>query len=271
MAKNTTKIVVTLGIIVALIGVLVLGVFVWKSNESRKKAEEIARLAAEREETENAYEAVLNGFVKNVATEIKAYKQQRLVLREMVRPHNFETPDFARLSYEEFKNQTRPALHKQAERVLSVFDISGAELDQVLEGRDPEAADFLRAKWQAMKAEQRPPYEAYFAREEKVLDAYEELLRFYFVKSKTLKVVEDEIVFSDPDDQAAMQDLRAIIADLQKSENTIDKKPEDSASQTSVGAKSTPPTLTPAQVLPRVPVLQEPSAPPPTPPVPGAP
>lgn len=192
-----------------------------RKEEARIKAELDAKAILEAALKE--YEDILNSFVKDVAAEVKAYKLSRMVLKEMVKPHNYVNPEYAKVNYLEYKNNIQPLLLKQSQKVLSIFDLSGAKLDAALDDKPEDTRLFIRTKWLAMRDNEYRNYQAYFDADAKLLKAYEELFRFYYVKSKKYQIVNDAFVFSDPSDQAAELELQKIIASMQKPDADVPK------------------------------------------------
>ena len=161
------------------------------------------------------YEDILNDFVQQIAAEVKAYKAQRSVIRELARPVNFEKPEYAKENFEELRDRVQPALREQAVKVLNVFNIVSTKIDDVLKSKSEDTRLFISTKWMAMREREQSKYKAFFDADAKVLTAYEELLKFYVSKAGAYKIENEAFVFNDPSDQQAEQELLGIIASMQ--------------------------------------------------------
>jgi hypothetical protein len=246
-----------------MMGVIALGLvclggggFVLVQEYQKSQAEQAALKAIEEERAAAAqeYEDLLNAFIKDMATQAGAYKIQRKVLREIARPYNFEKPEYAKESYEEFMSEIAPGLRRQAIQVMNVFDIFGAKLELASMDKPAEMKDYINQKWQEMKSDTGKNYISYFEKEEVILKAYEELLRFYFVKSKTLKATEAEVTFENPEDKAQEQVLLKKIEELQGSAAAQEEK-----ATVDVGGAPSPSDATAKEAVP-APVPPTPSS-----------
>lgn len=220
--KNTKYTIV----ILSLVTILLLGGAVLYSGMRAENARQFAFEAAQkaRQAAVQEYEVVLTGFVRDIAKEMKVYKTQRTILREITRAHNFQSKEDAQKNYDEFKGVVVPGLRDQGEKVLKVFDAYSQKIDQVLQTKPEETKKFIKLRWSMMHDKEYQYYRSFFTSDLAVLMGYQELLKFYADKFGTYKIVDDKFVFEDPQDLKAEQELLKIIKDMQVSENPSPKK-----------------------------------------------
>lgn len=159
-----------------------------KRKETVARQEMAAQEQQEREALARSFETVLNGFIHDMAQKMTAYKKQRRVLREIVRPLNFENPAYAKENYDIFAGQIAPALRQSAIGVLDEFSKTEKRVKALLAEEPEEIRAPVMAQWNAMRDEQSAAYMAFFDDESELLDAYADLLKFYAARTGQYEV-----------------------------------------------------------------------------------
>lgn len=223
MAKTTSKSFLFLSL---LIGFVLAGGagFYYVQEERAARAEETARLAQEdaarqhREALYKSFEGILNDFIGSFAGEMKAYKKQRLILREIKQSYNFETLEDAKANYTLFIEDLAPTLRKSAITVMDIFPRTEARILELVEEEDAETKALFLDEWQAMKQKRSADCIAFFEIEDEMLQAYEELLKFYYVHANLFQVDPENgaIVFSRPEDAEKEKELLERITAVKK-------------------------------------------------------
>lgn len=182
-----------------------------KLEQERLEKEKAEALAALRQE----FEDFLNGFLKNVATQAREYRQSRKVLMGLVQPADLRASEYIEENYN-LGESTVMSLRLQMDKIMGLFEQADQDFATVLEKWPEDKRESMAQNWRETKDKQASLYVAYFASEQELLAAVQELLNFYYQKRDVLKVdiVQDRIVFSDPSDQVAHAALKDKIADL---------------------------------------------------------
>ncbi|MCB1782723.1 MAG: hypothetical protein KDI13_01890 [Alphaproteobacteria bacterium] len=169
-----------------------------QQHESEEQARKEHDLALEK-----SFETVLNDFLKEFRDKAADYKEQRFLLMEITEPINFETPQYAADNFNLFKNHLAPTLHKNAIEVMGVFDSYGKKVQALLASEPKETQDKIWGEWQNMRARQVDVYIKYFEQEDRLIAAYEELLKFYYQRANMYHYDKksDKLVFSMPPDR----------------------------------------------------------------------
>jgi cell division protein FtsB len=199
--------------------------YVAQRAEEARQQQVLEDLKKQRAAAVKEYEDLLTGFVRDMGQEMKAYKTQRTVLREITRTHNFESKSDAQQNYEEYKAMIVPGLTAQADKVLAVFDRYGQKIEEILKPKPEDTRLFLQSRWMTMRDKEYQNYKMFFEADKRVLMGYQELLKFYADRFESYKIVEDKFVFNDPQDLKAEQELMKIIKDMQVSEKAEKQSP----------------------------------------------
>ncbi|MDH5722490.1 MAG: hypothetical protein OEY94_04100 [Alphaproteobacteria bacterium] len=153
----------------------------------------------ERKERYKKFEIILNGLLRDVGTQAKLYKKQRNVLKEILDPYNFKTPNDAAQSYKAFVEIIMPGLRNQADNVMGVFDTYQTHVEETLKDIPDEKKEVFLRKWNTMIKDKIEEFILFFQKEEKILEAYKNLLEFYYKNSNTyvFKEENEKIIFLD--------------------------------------------------------------------------
>lgn len=161
------------------------------------------------------FEDSLNDFLVQVGGEMRAYRQQRRLLDDLIEPLNLRDAAYIEENYR-FAAVLIPALKVQMDKVFAVFEAKDAEVEGLLAGQPEAFRRKILAQWQQVKAQQGGRFVTYFEFEGEMLGAYEALLRFYYTRQNQVRFDEDaEIVFFEAsEDRAREKVLRDAIAAL---------------------------------------------------------
>lgn len=164
------------------------------------------------------FETFLNRFLKELAKETTQYKKDRRILKEAIDPYNLAGTDNAELSYRGFRDEIAPMLRKKGAYVLDIFGRSERVVEGLLADKSETVKEKLLAEWKALEKEHMHALLDYFEKEDQLIQAHEELLKFYFIHSKLYKVDMDagKIVFSNEKYQAREQALLEKIETLRQ-------------------------------------------------------
>jgi hypothetical protein len=217
-------------VMLAVIGGMVAGAYYIKT-ELDARAQELAMLAQEEAERVHkqalfqGFEDILNGFVGDFAKRMTVYKKQRRILREITQSYNFENLEDAGQNYNLFIKEMAPMLRKASIDVMDIFPETEARILALLEGEAKEERAIIFDEWQGMKREQSAVYIRFFENEDALLQAYERLLKFYYVHANLYVVESDtgEILFARPEDEEKEKQLLARISAVKKNISTLTK------------------------------------------------
>lgn len=147
-------------------------------------------------------EAAMENFTGQVNEKALAYRQQRKVLSEMARPENLRTPEYIGENFNLMQSMI-PELRLKMNDLLQAFESTEQEIQVILQEQPEETRQMVLNKWQPMKEKQMAQYVNFFAAEEEILGAYQELMAFYKDRSASIQVdpATDVILFENPEDQ----------------------------------------------------------------------
>lgn len=182
---------------------------------AKAKAERAARL----EEVQSLFDTYLNSFIKDLKIAMREYRADRSVLPRMIAAYNFQTPEYAKENYVVFVEDVSPSLRKKADDVLSIFSEYNEKVATELNDDDDDIAQDFARQWNEMSEEQLESYVDYFVREDALISAYGDLMRFYVRYSNLYSIdPEDEVfIFQREEDEEKhlllLQRLSAASAD----------------------------------------------------------
>lgn len=174
-----------------------------EAEAERERLRIQAEYDADLKEVQALFDTYLNNFIRDLKAAMRDYRSDRKMLPRMIAAYNFETPDYAKENYTVFVQDVSPGLSLKASDVLAIFDEYDKKLSAALGDRNDEIAQTFTAQWKEMSEEQLSVYVDYFVREDALLGAYEDLMRFY-VRYANLYTIhpEDEVfVFKRPEDE----------------------------------------------------------------------
>lgn len=206
---------------------IALSIIVVRQNEyTKEQAKKTALLVAQKAENDkkeaarSEFDKLLNNLIKDLSIQSKAYTKQRIILKEVIHPLNFEKPEFAQESYSVFKNEIIPMLRKSADQIIELFQIYDNKAQEMLKLMPSDLKTELQNSWQDMKKKQLDAYVSFFSKEEQIIQAHHDLMKFYATHSDAFILDEagEHLIFDSPDDEAKEKRLRQNIKTLQSSE-----------------------------------------------------
>lgn len=164
------------------------------------------------------FETFLNNFLKELAKETAQYKKDRRILKEAIDPYNLIGTDNAEQSYRVFRTELGPMLRKKGERIIGLFAKSETVVQGLLADQTKASKDKLFSEWKALEKQHLNGLLDFFEKEDQLITAHEELLKFYFVHSKlyTVDMETGAIVFSNDKYRAREAELLDAIEKLRK-------------------------------------------------------
>lgn len=195
--------------------------------QKNPKTEEISNTPTEeKSEQHKLYEKLLNGFIKDLSAKSMTYRKNRRMLVEVTSPYNYETPEYAKETYKLFAETIAPKLRKMSSEVIETFEIYDKKIRTSIASLPEKDRTIFTKQWQNMLRQQTDVYVRFFENEEKVIQVYHDLTKFYFSKSMSLSIDEQTgaFVFQSEEDRLEEQNLKKRITALE------DKKPKNTPS-----------------------------------------
>ncbi len=176
-----------------------------KENKEKKRAE-----------ITSLFDGYLNSFTTELRTKAELYKENRKVLKEIISPYNFETPEYSKENYFLFKNILAPSLRAKSSAIIGVFQKYTDKINYDLQNKDNKIEQFFLNKWQEMSHNQLTKYVNFFAKEDELIQAYDEIITFYYVHSNlfSVDVESNKFIFKRKKDREKEKILRDTIKEL---------------------------------------------------------
>lgn len=219
------KVPIKAGIVLAIITIL-LGSIYWlyfnhapeNIEPPQQKTVETSNYNESNAEIEALFELYLDQFKEELKVKAKEYKKSRSLLKEIFSPYNFETPEYTKENYTIFKEQITPNLRGKSGEIINIFERYQKIITENLGNKDSEISKLFLSQWQEMSRKQLGNYINFFTKEEQLIQAYEELMEFYYVHSNLFKVdiENNEIIFERAQDKETETILREQIKVLRK-------------------------------------------------------
>ncbi len=207
-------------------------------QQKHEAAEQKAKEEREKHKAEiqALFDAYLNAFANDLLEKTKTYKKTRKLINSLIRPANYSDTESAKENYVLFKESLAPALRKQSSEIMSIFEQYSNKIKNELAGNDNELQKIFLSQWEDMARAQIAHYVDFFAREEELLQACEELITFYYSHSKRYEInrMGTAFEFSNPEDEEKAELLLKHVKELQKSPKTIkaeEKETENNGSE----------------------------------------
>lgn len=171
------------------------GAYMYKTAKTMRiqAAQEELRIKEEareqrKKEIQVLYDAYLNDFTQDLRDKTENYKKSRKFLSDISSPYNFETSDLAKENYTLFTQELLPALRKQINDIIALFDQYEQKLKTDVAQDDSDIKNIFLDQWIEMSQEQLMSYVDFFAKEDLILSAYNELVTFAYVHSMVYSV-----------------------------------------------------------------------------------
>lgn len=183
-----------LRLIYALTALLAIGCagasYILQQNFSYKEA----ALAEQRQREElyktqkKIYDDLVDKLLTQLAEKAQDYKQQRKILREVIKPDNFTSPENAERVYAFFKKELVPELRKKATAVIDVFAENKEIIHKQIQDDTGEVREEFKTSWKSIENTQLKAYVDFFEKEEMLLQTYDDLVTFYYTRVKMFVV-----------------------------------------------------------------------------------
>lgn len=210
-------------LLVCLIVAVIFGLFRQHLYQQRQEELRIEQIKIEQKEKSRArLDALLEQYVVNFKSDLKkkavSYKDSRTILKEILSPYNFETKEYTKENYFLFKEKVAPDLRKKAVGIIHIFEKYTKKIQQDLGGQDNKTQKMFLLKWKNMSNQQLEKFIDFFTKEEQLIQAYEELLKFYYVHSNlfSIDVKQNIFLFDREQDKKRELELRQKIKNLKK-------------------------------------------------------
>ena len=176
-----------------------------KEQNQKIEAEKI-RKQTEKDELNQLFDQHINNFKTDLKSHTSAYKKSRLVLKEIFSPHNFETKEYTKEIYLLFKNDVAPNLRIKADEIINIFIKYKYFLQTDISNQDDNLQKLFLLKWQEASKAQLSKYIDFFTKEEELIQAYEELITFYYIHSNLFSVdIKNNIFLFDRDEDKSTE------------------------------------------------------------------
>ncbi len=160
--------------------------------EEKHAKEERKKIKAE---LQALFDVYLNDFKIEIQKKTREYKEARKALKDIITPLNFETPAYAKESFDVFKEVIKPSLQKQADDLISIFEKYRTKIREDIEQKDSDATQEFISQWKEKSDEQLSKFIDFLAKETNVIQAYDELITFYYSRSNLYTVNKDLKIF----------------------------------------------------------------------------
>lgn len=185
------------------------------AHKEQKIAEE--KIEKTREEIQALYDAYLNEFTQELRKKAADYKETKRILKEIKNPYNFETPKYAKENYTLFREKIAPSLRQNAASIIATFETYTRKIEADLKGENSELKQDFLQQWKDMTQQQLTDYVTFFTKEDDLILAYDDLITFYYTRSKryTVDVEKNAFIFKSKQDEKNAARLLSIVEGMQ--------------------------------------------------------
>ncbi len=149
-----------------------------KKEEQKRKQAELQKL----------FDTYLNDFKDELRAKVTDYKKSRKVLNNFKSPYNYETLEYTKENYKLFKQSIAPSLRQKAAEIIEIFEKYDHQINNDLKNKNGELQQTFLKEWKEMSHTQLIKYVDFFSKEEDLIQAYDDLITFYYTNSKRYKV-----------------------------------------------------------------------------------
>ncbi|MCK5285562.1 MAG: hypothetical protein KAJ86_08270 [Alphaproteobacteria bacterium] len=144
------------------------------------------------------FEYVLNECLTKVADKMRAYKKQRKILAELVKPVNLQNSSYIEENYQ-ISVALIPDIRMKIDDVIQTFENTDIEIRSLLSNQPVKVHDNILEEWNILKKKRISSYVNFFIIEEEILQIYSSLLKLYHNARETLTVdlEKNKIIFSN--------------------------------------------------------------------------
>lgn len=218
--KQNAKIII--GALLAVLAIGAGGAYVFLQKPQEAPVASLQEPAPEAPSLEKKFETLLNEFLQSVNEKAQAYKNERKVLAELVKPENLRDPAYVEQNYQLMKT-TIPSLRLRIDDLMLVFEGTEVRVAALVSGQPEEVGKRIVQEWRKLKQEQTALYVSFFEIEEEVLRTFESLMEFYYLKRGSYKFdsVNNQILFDKPEDEMNARALASQLAELVQKESAL--------------------------------------------------
>jgi uncharacterized membrane protein len=164
---------------------------------------------------EDQFETLFNTMLRDVESNIRAYRQQRKVFEALAQEENILDPAYIAENYALMQSMG-PQLRIQIGNILAIFDKADSDFQKLLEKYPQSERTKTLESWQALQFQSVQPYRDYFRIEEEILSAYEDLMTFYYVNAQSFSFDRDlgVIIFAAPEQKSRVNEISDKISRL---------------------------------------------------------
>lgn len=238
--------------IIAAVVVLLAGgaYFVYSSQQAAtppapvEQAPSADQAAAEQQAFNKKFDEVMDGFVKTVQARAIDYKNRRKVITELVKPENLGQAAYVQEN-QQLMTTLVPELKVKMDEIMAVFNDAETNIRQTISTQPPEKQEEIINQWRSVRDKQASHYLAFFASEQDILGAYQDLMNFYQAKQGGYTYDEStlSLLFNNPADKPQEHALRERIKEMEDAQaeaiKNVSKPPkavESSETGVSTGA-----------------------------------
>lgn len=187
---------------------------------AKKKAEKKIR---DQEAIANLQASHIEDFKADLKAAAKDYKDYTKILVELVRPQNFISEQYAKENYTLFTQDIEPTVRMKADRLLNVFPHYRKKLESLISDDTTPIKQKFLSEWREMHDVQLARSVEIMTLDDRLLDAYADLITFYYTYSRRYHVDLDaeEFVFKSEKDEEKQKVLLKVIADLRREKLTL--------------------------------------------------
>jgi hypothetical protein len=171
---------------------------------------------------EKSFEILLNDMLQDVQRELRAYKDQRKILADMVKPENLRDPSYVEENYR-MMQELGPRLRLQMQSVMDIFNRADRNVSALLENEPDIKRQDILENWKNLKTLYVVPYMDYFRIETEILTVYEDLMTFYFVHAGDFRFDSQSfsLLYDKETDRLRSENLLARIAQLSEMQASV--------------------------------------------------
>ena len=197
---------------------------------------------AEQQAFHQKFEDVLNGFLKSVQTKAVDYKNRRKVITELVKPENLGQAAYVQEN-QQLMTTLVPELKVKMDEIMAVFNEAETSIRETIATQPAEKQEGILNDWRAVRDKQASHYLAFFASEQDILGAYQELMNFYQAKQGAYTYDEStlSLLFNNPADKPQERTLRERIKEMEDAQAEAIRsaaKPQEAIQSSETGESS---------------------------------
>lgn len=196
------------------------------------------------------FQEVLDEFLKNVDTKAIEYKNRRRVIVDLVRPENLGDPAYVQEN-QQMMESLIPELKTKMDDIMAEFSRAETEIRGTIAEQPPEKQQSILNQWRSVRDKQASHFLTFFASEQGILLAYQEMMQFYKDRqgAYVYDVSTNSLLFTNPADKPLEQELRERIKELESKQMDAIRRATGADDEPQIPAvvESNMPVATPVQ------------------------